>query len=70
MSALNHFVIEFTVEHTYDSGKKWRQNLTLDVLCSTAERALEMLRVEHPSAVVHVVRRVGSNRSVLIDGQQ
>jgi hypothetical protein len=71
MSAVvNHFVVEFTVERAYDSGKTWRQNLTLDVLCSTAERALEMTRAEHPSAVVHVVRRVGSNNAVLIDTQE
>jgi tRNA pseudouridine-54 N-methylase len=64
-----HFVIEYTIERTNSSGATWRQNQTLDVLCSTAERALQLMRGWHPDAVVHVVRRVGTNRMILIDAE-
>lgn len=68
MATRRHFVVEFTVEVERPNAPPYRSNKHLDVLCSTAERALEMMREQFPSAVVHVVRSVGSGE-VLIDAE-
>lgn len=62
-----HFVIEASEPAQTATGHKFRSNITYDTLCPSAERAIEMLKKEHPNATVHVVRHVGSRKSILVD---
>lgn len=57
-----HFIVEFS-----NKGPRWTQNNSVSVLCTTAERALEIIREHYPDATVHVVRRVSPNTVLLMD---
>lgn len=61
-----HFVVDFSEPRT-TQGRPWNANVSIDVVCDTAERAIELVRQRHPDARVHVVRRVGGRAELLID---
>ena len=59
-----HWVIEATIKR---EGRGWNENVSADILANSAERALSVYLAAYPGARVHVVRRVGSGRPILID---
>lgn len=61
-----HFVVDFS-EPRQTQGRTWNANVSTDVICDSAERAIELVRERHPEAKVHVVRRVGGRAELLID---
>lgn len=61
----SHFVIEYVEPATEE--RRWAKNCSLDLVCETAERAIELLRTVSPEGRIDVVRRVGTNRALLID---
>jgi hypothetical protein len=61
-----HFLVEFSIPAD-PPDRRYSQNLVFDVICATAERALVLVREQYPNAVVHVVRRVGGRKKMLID---
>lgn len=61
-----HFVVEIT-EVGHQGERTYTANLSLDVICGTAERAIELMRQAHPEAVVHVVRRIGRGKELIVD---
>jgi len=52
-----HWVIELTLP--VDATHKWVRNKSLNILCDTAERAVEMARKIEPACTIHVCRTVG-----------
>ena len=67
MVVTSHFVIEYVEPATNEI--KWARNKSLDVICENAERAIELLRSVSSNSRIDVVRRVGTNRTVLIDAK-
>lgn len=65
--ARSHFVCEFSEPVDRGNGTVWWRNTSLNVMCSTLDRAVEMCRERHPDARLHVVRRVGTDKEILID---
>lgn len=61
-----HFTVEYS-EPAESQGRAWTRNASLSVVCESVERAVELLREHSPDAVIHVVRRISSGRTVLID---
>lgn len=65
MIQTSHFVIEYVDPPTEE--RRWAQNRSLDVVCDSAERAIELLRTVSTVGRIDVVRRVGTNRAMIID---
>lgn len=65
-----HFTVEYSEPHTIaGSQHTYTRNGSLSVVCATAERAAELLRWHSPDATIHVIRRAGSTKTVLIDDE-
>lgn len=61
-----HWVVEAT--DPPDEGRHWRRNVSFNVICADADRALEIVHDAAPAAEVHVVRKVGKFAgSMLVD---
>ena len=58
-----HFVIEAT---RVREGRGWNENVSCDILAPSALSALQTYLAKYPDAKVHVVRRVGSGRDILV----
>lgn len=65
MIVASHFVIEYTDPPTEE--RRWAQNRSLSVVCENAERAIELLRTVSENGKIHVVRRVGTDKAMIID---
>lgn len=61
----SHFSVEFSVPPT--GNQRYRQNITVEVISSSMERALEIVREEFSDSVFHNVRRLGTEKKIIID---
>lgn len=62
----SHFAIEYVEPPTED--RRWARNMHMEVICRSVERAIELLRERvGPDPVIHVVRRVGRESTLLVD---
>lgn len=62
-----HFVVEYSERQTSKAGHTWTSNDHAEIIATDAYRVLEIFREFHPTAVVHVARRIGSHRNILVD---
>lgn len=63
---LAHYAIEYVEPPTDD--RRWAKNCQMEVLTNNLERAIEMFRHKVGlDPVIHVVRRVGREKMILID---
>lgn len=53
-----HWVCEVSLPATDEH--KWRRNYTFDVICATAERAIEMVKTVEPECSIIVCRKVSA----------
>ena len=61
-----HWTAEVTVPRT--EKHSWAQNKNIDIICATAERAMEIVRQQEPTVVIHVIRKVGRfNGTMYVD---
>lgn len=69
------FAVEFTYPYRYEaknhSGETvpmlTNRNEQRHIFCATAERAIALIHAQHDDATIHVVRKVGARRPVIID---
>ena len=52
-----HWTAEVTIPKSDEN--KWNRNINIEVICGTFERAAEIVREAEPTAVIHVIRKVG-----------
>lgn len=73
-----HFEVQLSVPYEYETNRsdsngklvsmkqEGMRNLTLDLLTSTATRAIELALQHHPGGEIHVVQRRGT-RNLIVD---
>lgn len=65
---LSIFRVEWSEPYKPEGRPPYRVNKTANVVCDSAERAMELVRAESPEASLHALHRLGTNSLTIIDG--